>query len=981
MEMEAEGDTLLTPLAAARHLGITTELLFQFTKRSFGKSSGFRPLRTIEDGGQTRFSRHELGAFDALLAGPWISSREGRPNIPKAILDHLRAESQNQCARCGSGIGVDTAHIRPWTESRSHHHHNLIRLCSGCHREHDGQHSLPTDQLKAIKERLIARTRASLMDRMNPAPQRLRPPRASPCFVGRESELATIVDALRLGRSVMISGTGGIGKSELLVQALSRCATEREVFWCDIEQYRTVADIMSALRAALGTEGVACSDDALPMRLDAVQACVVFDGIERGILDNLDDFEDAITALFRSTSNTQFVSTSQISLHRIPAETRLKLTRLDDSASRSLLSQSSNDRGIAGQGDTDPLLKFCDGHALTLRLAGALADHYGGATEALTAIHRHGVQSISLPGRQRQSHQTSLELCLQTAYAAVPQESRQLLWALGQAPAGVLTHYVDRHWLDLEDIAEALASLRRWHFIDVVPVRDQLSRTRVLAPIRRFVIERAQRDEPECFERIITRVVHGFGMMVAVLELKYDAPETTPYVLQRYGDELPNFLHVLELAQERQNEEELVTTAVSIVRSLMRYFFVMRLPEQGARVMHNAAELALRTSHPERASGLALQSMALAQRADDVALVAAALSLADRIEEVTQDPESLADVAMCRAIAAREATDFATAERRARQAFEGYRTRLRTLKESTDSDDGLDLEQRELHNDLSSALGMLGFALLSQKKFAEAAQAYRHSLKHERGTSIAVNRGQTLHQIGNCEGNLGNHKAAAELHVEAAEIFDFVGMEEYLSNALGELGYSLLEVDLPELLNRLDENLVDHGLMDLANDMKRVFDPTRPLDHQRCIGIIRKLFGTVILLSLGQHGNKLANFCTEQANATIVGITHQVGHGTRDRDALFPIMMIDTALRLGVLIAQGESDLKEKGDIAQETISEIVRLVCIAHEWAQNVMRVIDWLAAYLTRRWQFRGADAERLRVFVENYDDDVEDYLDLVR
>ena len=237
---------LLTPLAAAHHLGITTELLFQFTKQSFDNTSGMRSLQTIECDGQTRFSKHELDALDTLLAGPWSSSAESRPHIPKAILDHLPAESQNQCARCGSGVGVDTAHIRSWTESRSHHHHNLIRLCSGCHREHDAQHSLPTDELKAIKERLIARTRASLMDRMHSSTQNLRPPRASHGFVGRESELSTLIDALRSGRSTMISGAGGIGKSELLVQALSCCQTGRTVFWCDIDQYRAITDLFSS---------------------------------------------------------------------------------------------------------------------------------------------------------------------------------------------------------------------------------------------------------------------------------------------------------------------------------------------------------------------------------------------------------------------------------------------------------------------------------------------------------------------------------------------------------------------------------------------------------------------------------------------------------------------------------------------------------------------------------------------------------------
>lgn len=44
-------------------------------------------------------------------------------------------------------------------------------------------------------------------------------------------------------------------------------------------------------------------------------------------------------------------------------------------------------------------------------------------------------------------------------------------------------------------------------------------------------------------------------------------------------------------------------------------------------------------------------------------------------------------------------------------------------------------------------------------------------------------------------------------------------------------------------------------------------------------------------------------------------------------------------------------------------------------------MRVIDRLAVYLTRRWRFLGIDAGRLRAFAKNFDDDVEEYLDLAR
>jgi len=234
---------------------------------------------------------------------------------------------------------------------------------------------------------------------------------------------------------------------------------------------------------------------------------------------------------------------------------------------------------------------------------------------------------------------------------------------------------------------------------------------------------------------------------------------------------------------------------------------------------------------------------------------------------------------------------------------------------------------------------------------------------------------------GNCESNLGNHQAAAKLYLEAARIFHFIGMEEYLSNAFGELGYALLDVDLPEVLDHLDDRIVDHALADLNKDTIRVFDPERPLDHQQCIGMIRKVFGTVILLSLVGHGGKLGSFCMNLGNEVVASIAGQIDSGVRDTDERFPVLMIDVALRLGMLIAECENDLRMNGDVADDTVGNILRTVCEAHEWAQNIMRILDWTAVYLARRLQFKGIDTARIREFAANYRDDIVDYLDLVR
>ena len=143
----------------------------------------------------------------------------------------------------------------------------------------------------------------------------------------------------------------------------------------------------------------------------------------------------------------------------------------------------------------------------------------------------------------------------------------------------------------------------------------------------------------------------------------------------------------------------------------------------------------------------------------------------------------------------------------------------------------------------------------------------------------------------------------------------------------------------------------------------------------------RKLFGTVILLSLTGYGAKLGTFCVKCGNETITEIANQIDAGTRSRDELSPIFMVDVALRLGVLIAECENDLRMNGDVAHDTLRKILRIVCKVHDWAQNTMRVLDWVAVYLARRLQFSGIDAARISELAKNDSEEVEDYLDLVR
>jgi tetratricopeptide (TPR) repeat protein len=476
-------------------------------------------------------------------------------------------------------------------------------------------------------------------------------------------------------------------------------------------------------------------------------------------------------------------------------------------------------------------------------------------------------------------------------------------------------------------------------------------------------------------------------MMMAVLELQYDDAGQTPYVLMRHRQELGNLLAVRDLAQLYPQNSAIVSAALNIAGALMRYFFVRGPFEQGALLMYDAASLALTTGRLNRASGLILQSVALAERAKRQDLVAQALSLADRLEDLTPDKNILSDIAMCRSTIAQGREDHEGSERHARNAYAGYRSLLRLAVLAGISGTDSEYERadiNELHNDVSSALGLVGLALLSQRRFALASKAYRHSLCHQRGAFVAVNRGQVLHQMGNCEGNLGRHRDAALLYSRAARAFRLVEMEGYLSNALGELGYTLLNVDIGDArLKEIDDDLIELAFEDLYRDGLAVLDPTMPLDHVRCRELMRKLLGLFILSSLRGNDANVGQFCVSFYTDPLSAVAHQFAQGHRDRDEAFPLLIFRMSLQLGALVAGLEAAFEPLGaeDVPVKAIVDILDLVANSHEWAQEHMRLLDWIALLLHHRWRVLGAGQERLQEFVANLKDGVDDVLTLTR
>ena len=938
---------LLTPLQAAEHLGITVELLFAYTA---GRTRAKRHLRSEDYGGKTRFKRTVLDEYHRYLGEPWAPEGERRPSVPRCIENHLRAESGNECTRCGSGKGVETAHIVAWEVSRSHHHHNLIRLCKSCHTEYDQHKSLSVADVRKIKNRAIARIREALRNRMNPIAARFRSPLPEGILEGRAEEINFLRDALRASRSVLIHGPGGIGKTQLLAHVLGMVETGRRVVWVEVEQVVSAKGILTALQVLLtnGTEPV--TRDTLPNRLDALPACLVLDGVERLNGPAIDEVDDLLDELKNSTVHTQFVVTSQVNLQRTVFDYKQELAKLACEPSRKLL-QSALRNGTPIDPDSErSLLKFADGHPLSLRLIAKLANFLGSGREASAQIAQKGAAIVEIQNRTTQDRGTSLKLCLALAYEMLSGDEQRILYLIASCPGGILTRQLEFDDHGGSEAPLLLAGLRRRSLVQTKAKGEWDERTRMLSPIRSYVKQRWSKEHTLEARTVAQTLVGCFATMAAAIEENTESAAEIPTMLSLYSQELPNLLLVVDEAEVQLGNSELSFFASLICRALMRFFFILRLPEQGSQLMERGAKIALRDGDAERASDHIVMMVSLAQRSDDWRVLPDAEAMLKQIS--TENAESNGNIALTYAMLANCRGDEQEAEQHSREAISHFEVVRDQLARRGNSEDD-QAKREENSNDLSGSFQKLGDALLAQYRPIEARAAYEEALKLLRGGAIAVNEGQILHQIGNCLSQTGDNAAAADRYARAAACFHQVRMRDYLSNALAGWGFAVLELeDETSLPKTLSPAVLAAGLADVAQVVERCFPTVADLDQKACDMATSKLFGVVVASSFSEVAVRLeptaqslsSNMASLRAEVATAKNMHQA-----DRYAW---NQLEALLKLMSSIANFEANVTKRGHVREDDTTALAMSCAFQAMWSGRKVYALDWLDLYLRRKW-----------------------------
>lgn len=208
----------LSEIEAAIHLKTSPELLRYFTRRAVKKGET-RKLAYTKKNDMRWFARAELDDYDEYLREPWPKDPGAqRPTLPPKIREDIMLEAMCSCPVCGHDASGEAAHIKPVSETNSHHPENLIWLCPNHHKMVDKvaeARNVTMTMVIGLKEMLIERRMMQLHAVRNASADFLD-------AIRRLQNLAALLDAVEFAEAK--KGLEAIGKLD--IAALEAVATK-----------------------------------------------------------------------------------------------------------------------------------------------------------------------------------------------------------------------------------------------------------------------------------------------------------------------------------------------------------------------------------------------------------------------------------------------------------------------------------------------------------------------------------------------------------------------------------------------------------------------------------------------------------------------------------------------------------------------------------------------------------------------------------
>ncbi|GGC42996.1 hypothetical protein GCM10011386_39120 [Parapedobacter defluvii] len=853
---------------AALFLGITKELLYAFVKT--GVKGKTLPVNVNRE--NNFFKREELNAWNLFLKEAWSLSSTEKPEIPSFIKEYLKVESGGKCVRCGSGHRLDNAHIIPWRESLSHHPHNLIRLCTDCHIKYDDG-IISREEILKIKNEKIKRIKADILADISFKDQSFSTlPNPTKNFTGRSSELEKLHSLFNQNRFTLIEGIGGIGKTQFLLQFIKN--NQIEVVWIDLDQYGTLTDLKYELGKRLGVSNL----DDLATTLDREKTVLVLDGFEILWHKEQDNTVSFLKSLYTHTKETKLIITSQINFLDVEmAASVLTLTNVSQNESIEIIQKHVPSVDIRDN-SIRKLIKFADGHPLTITIISGLLQFMVSPAKVSNAIEHAGAKIIQNPKYKQQNRQTSLQICLLAAYENLETNQKWLLRYLTHFPAGskipfleILTKGQQQFFPNEFTLNLALSTLKQFNFIYIKEDLIGFERAHTLNPIRLFVRGKTIEESKSVFHQIKIEAYTNLMMEAIALYSNFLLSDEMEYVIARYEIELPNYLMAIQECvhsayckdcKKYSNSKDYLRIITGLSTGLYKFFFTRGYFHYGIYVNKQGARAHIELDEYD----FAIEDLA------QVAVLNWRLYNVEETKKVLQQMLNCESKANRKFAVVRQIEGELLRDGDPNAAISKFKEGIKLCENEIKVEEKLTFERKQLKSH-SSANGNM--AVL----FSEIGRTYERNLHDEnkalpyylkgyeiqKGMKDYANMYCNSHHLGNCYSGIGDYKSAIKFYREALEGFVELGQQQYIGNSLSELGR--LRVTHPELdFSFLTKELLSEGLQDIEAEIKILFKQNEKKDKDvggnLPIEIINKLFYIIQLASFHDDGHILHDWAT-----------------------------------------------------------------------------------------------------------------------
>ncbi len=357
-------------------------------------------------------------------------------------------------------------------------------------------------------------------------------------FLGREQQLATVLELLDRTRLLTLTGPGGTGKTRLALQAAAE-ASERfpdGVFWVPLAPLRDPDLVLETAAQALG------ANDGVADHVGDKQLLLLLDNFE-----HLMDAADELAGLQASCPNLRVLVTSREIL-RLPGEQAYPVPTLEPGDGTELFLARA--RAVNPNFEPDErvgtLCARLDNLPLALELAAARTSILNPAQLLERLVGR---LDLLKAGRGVDARQQTLRAAIEWSYDLLDEEEQRLFAHLAVFRGGCTLEAAEAVCGADVDTLESLVDK------SLLRVRDE-SRFWMLETIREYAVERLEASGEE--DNVRDRHAGFFRTFAA--EARPHLEEESPEWLDRVEAELDNLRAVLD----RLEGEELLSLAASL---------------------------------------------------------------------------------------------------------------------------------------------------------------------------------------------------------------------------------------------------------------------------------------------------------------------------------------------------------------------------------------------------------------------------------